>query len=490
MRVLIVHHGLLPSGNRPTTGGAVRAYNHGKALLAAGHEVHYSHREQDGPGGFSSSLDLVRQAQAIQPDRVISLQLEDAPALSELKVPLAVDLYAPRLIEAPFQGKLREASTLALRAVQSGDVFLVSNPRQGHVWLGILAMAGVDIRSNPTLHIPLVAPQGPRKTLPQEPILIGGGASWPWQDPRKALDPVLEYLDRRGSGRVLWYGGTPLLGDAQESGWSLPEHPRIVQEGWLSYPALLKAYAGATLALDTAPPGSERELALRFRHVDYLGCGLPVLTPPDTPLAQVLGDAGWVGSDLVSLIEEALGDPDELRRRSKAAKQLARSQFGLDQYAPLIRWIESPPKRDPPSSLLLDSAILASRCSTAETRALSLADSLARAQDEVGKKRDEVAELNTQIRSLIDTQQRLAHAVDEVAGFKREAISVLGSRVDLAERSRLELEREVGLLTADNQKKSAELQAMDDLRARLEHDIENLRKEILRLRQRGPFRRG
>jgi hypothetical protein len=31
---------------------------------------------------------------------------------------------------------------------------------------------------------------------------------------------------------------------------------------------------------------------------------------------------------------------------------------------------------------------------------------------------------------------------------------------------------------------------MDDLRARLEHDIENLRKEILRLRQRGPFRRG
>ena len=103
MRVLIVHHGQLPGGDTPVTGGALRAWNHGRALTAAGHEVHFLHREQDGPGGFSSSTDLIRHARAIHPDRIICLQIEDAPALGELDCPLAIDLYAPRLIEAAHQ---------------------------------------------------------------------------------------------------------------------------------------------------------------------------------------------------------------------------------------------------------------------------------------------------------------------------------------------------------------------------------------------------
>jgi len=115
---------------------------------------------------------------------------------------------------------------------------------------------------------------------------------------------------------------------------------------------------------------------------------------------------------------------------------------------------------------------------------------LERAEREVDDKRTEVAQLNERVRSLIDSQQHLSHAIDEVAGFKREAVAVLDKRVSLAERSRQELERELALQMADNEKKTAELQAMDSLRERLEHDIENLRKEIHRLRQRGPFRRG
>ena len=196
MRVLIVHHGQLPGGDRPITGGALRAWNHGQALLGAGHEVHYLHREQDGPGGFSSPIDLLRQASALHPDRVICLQLEDAPALADLQVPLALDLYAPRLLEAPHQGTLAEVTMQTLCALGAGDIFLVSNPRQGHAWLGVLALAGVDVRRNPTLHIPLVAPEGPRRHIPDEPRVIAGGAAWPWQDPREVLQPVLEYLDK------------------------------------------------------------------------------------------------------------------------------------------------------------------------------------------------------------------------------------------------------------------------------------------------------
>ena len=82
------------------------------------------------------------------------------------------------------------------------------------------------------------------------------------------------------------------------------------------------------------------------------------------------------------------------------------------------------------------------------------------------------------------TTARLARAVDEVAGFKREAIAVLGHSTDHATRSLDEANRELAILRADLAKKSAELAAMDDLRVRLEHDLDNLRGELARSRTR------
>ena len=94
-----------------------------------------------------------------------------------------------------------------------------------------------------------------------------------------------------------------------------------------------------------------------------------------------------------------------------------------------------------------------------------------------------------QIQSLTRVVDRLSRAVDEVAGFKREAITVLGNQSESATRSLTEANQEIALLRADIEKKTAELAAMDDLRRRLENDIENLRKEIKQLRNRGVFRR-
>ena len=42
MRILIVHHGRLPGGDQPVTGGALRAWHHGEALRGAG-PVSYTH---------------------------------------------------------------------------------------------------------------------------------------------------------------------------------------------------------------------------------------------------------------------------------------------------------------------------------------------------------------------------------------------------------------------------------------------------------------
>ena len=180
MRVLVVHHGLLPAEDRPATGGALRAWHHGRALQLAGHEVHWLHRDQDGPGGFSSPAHLAAVARSLRPDRIVAVQLEDAPALATVGVPLAVDLYAPRLLEAPFEGTLAREAVTVMRALAACDVFLVSNPRQRFTWLGVLALAGVDVRADPTLLVELVAPEGPRRRWPKEPELVAGGASWPW----------------------------------------------------------------------------------------------------------------------------------------------------------------------------------------------------------------------------------------------------------------------------------------------------------------------
>jgi chromosome segregation ATPase len=112
-----------------------------------------------------------------------------------------------------------------------------------------------------------------------------------------------------------------------------------------------------------------------------------------------------------------------------------------------------------------------------------------KAEAEVAQKRTEVAGLNTQIQTLTRALDRLTRAMDEVAGFKREAIQLLGNQGASDRLSLDEAVAENALLRADIEKKSAEIRAIDELRARLENDVENLRSEINKLQQRGLFRR-
>lgn len=487
MRVLIVHHGRRPSPDHPVSGGALRAHHLGAGLEAGGHEVVWLNREQDEAGGFKGPEDLFAKARALRPDRIIAVQLEDAPALAAVGTPLAVDLYAPRLIEAPFEGTLRWAGVASLRALANGDAFLVSNPRQRWFWLGVLALAGIDVREDPTLQVPLVATPGPRRRLPKAPVLVAGGASWPWHNPGPSLARALAHLDARGQGSIHWYGGAP---NQDSPSWTLPDHPRLKAKGWVDQSSLLKAYAGATAAFDWMGSNPERAMAFSFRHADYLGCGLPILTHADTALSDMMGDAGWASDDIESVLDAVLDDPEEVKRRGLAARALAKSRLSVTTAtAPLLEWVVSGHRHRRAPTDLLEHAQLAADAAQARTAQASAAQAQARAEAEVSRKRAEVEEMVGQIQSLTRVVDRLSRAVDEVAGFKREAITVLGNQSESATRSLTEANQEIALLRADIEKKSAELSAMDDLRRRLENDIENLRKEIKQLRNRGIFSR-
>jgi hypothetical protein len=456
-------------------------------LEATGHTVRLLTRAQDEPGGFSSEEDLYQQARAWGPDRIIAIQLEDATALGAVGAPIAVDLYAPRVMEAAFDGSLRWTSVQTLRALAAGDVFLVSNPRQRWMWWGMLAMAGVDIREDPTLHVPLIAPEGPRRRIPKQPVFVAGGGSWPWQNPGPALTRILAHLDRRDEGKVVWYGGAPA---GAEAPWTLPEHSRLETPGWVDRPTLLRALASATAALDWMAPNPERQLAFSFRHAEYLGCGLPILSHDDSPLADVLGAAGWTGDNIEGVLDQVLDRPEEIRLRSTAARKLARERFSpATALAPLLDWVQSGTRHAHSPTDLLDLAQLAADGARAQAQARAADAARGRAEAEVTGKRAEITALNTQVATLTRALDRLTRTIDEVAGFKREAIQLLGNQGASDRLSRDEAHTENATLRADIEKKSAELTGMELNRQRLEHDVENLRRELAKLQQRGIFRR-
>jgi len=495
MRVLLVFHGWLPRDDRPVSGGALRAHYHREALLAAGHEVLLVTRAQDrlpgGPPTFDSPSALRRYAEAVRPDRILCVQAEEAPALQGV-APLCVDLFAPRLLEAAWEATQSEEAVRTLRAVAAADFHLFSNPRQRWFYLGLMALAGVDLRSDSGAVVPLVAPAGPRRRRPAEPLLVMGGVSWPWQDPAAALATTAEHLERRGRGRVVVYGGRPAVGETAvvDLPAQVPAGPRLSYAPSMPYAELLKTYARATAALDVMAPNAEREVALAFRHMDYLGCGLPIITGRAHALAPALqaAGAGWLVaddlSDLPAALDAVLDDPDAVTARGRAARGLARSAFSLAGERPLLDWIERGGERRRHPAPLPQAAALAAGLAEARAQGVAAAAALERAAAEVQEKREELAARDAQINQLIGGISRLSGAVDEIAGARSEAVDAL--RAELAD-----LRDHLGKKSTELAELSGELRRVHDQSGRhksdadrLAHELEAARAELSRLRER------
>ena len=473
MRVLLVQHGRLPSPTRPGSGGAQRAHHHAEALRAAGHEVIVLTRAQDdedgGPLTFHSHRHLRELAIRLAPDRVLCVQPEEAPALAGV-APLCVDLYAPRLLEAAFQGETAAEAVHTMRALAAADHVLFSNPRQRHFTLGLMALAGWDTREPVGDVVPLVAPEGPPRlptTPEEEPVFVLGGVPWPWQDPTPALRRAVAALDRVGFGRIIVYGGRPAVGDADiiHLAAEVPPGPRLHYAGPTPLGELLLAYAGARAALDWFRPNPERELAMSFRQADYLGCGLPVITGADHALSDTLraAGAGWVVNDLDAFeaaVIEAATDPAAAATRGLAARHLAQTQLSRDvAEAPLLRWVTDAKPRHRAPMPLPEAATLVAALGEARAQAHAANEAQAKAEAEVAHKRVENALLTEQVQALTGVVTRLSRAVDEVAGFRREAVTVLGARASGAEGEAEALSRQIEEQRADLLKKDAEIRA-------------------------------
>ena len=90
---------------------------------------------------------------------------------------------------------------------------------------------------------------------------------------------------------------------------------------------------------------------------------------------------------------------------------------------------------------------------------------------------------------VVEAKHSPTRALDEVASYRREALALLGGQSEQARLGQREAEQQLALVRADVEKKTAELHAMDEVRARLENDVHGLRVEVERLRKRGLLRR-
>ncbi len=457
MRVLITHRWRVPeptgSANAPapgapTPGAALRAWHHAEALRAAGHDVRLLTREADEPGGFRSPAHLRRLAREHAPDWILAVAPEDAPALRGL-APLVVDLYAPRVLEAAFEGTQSEEAVRALQAVHAADEVLFSNPRQRWYWLGVLGIAGWDLSRAAGLIIPLAA-HGLARKKPRRPRVIVGGYPWPWAQGNESLARALNHLGKRAD--VVSYG--------------LPLMAGVESRGLVSLAEWREACSTATVALDRYAHNPERELAASFRQADYLGGGLPMITDPWTVLADEVRAyrAGWVDEPLEDALDAALQED-----RGDGARALGKRYARETTEAPLLAWTPSVRERIASATVrAVDLARARERTATNQLRAEA-------AHEEVRRKREEVAALHEQVARLTGALSRLSEAMADVAGFRRETVAVLGTRLAGQTGEAEELRRQLEITRADLDKKTLELAAVQADRSRLDGVLARLR---------------
>ena len=87
-------------------------------------------------------------------------------------------------------------------------------------------------------------------------------------------------------------------------------------------------------------------------------------------------------------------------------------------------------------------------------------------------------EIHRNLAEHIATIANLSRSISDVVAYRKEAMIVLGGQIEQHSKTAEDLATENAILRADIAKKSAELEAMDLLRERLENDIQALREEM------------
>ena len=442
------------------------------------------------PFSFTEAHELHEIVQRVDPDVVLVEALEEARRLPEGRFSVVLDLFAPRILEQQFQATDDEREAVrVLDAIQRGDAFVFSNQRQKYFHLPLLALAGVDCTREAGAVVPISCPpELPTHVAPVEPTFVAGGVFWPWADLSNGLASLLSILEARDTGRLHLYGGeygirsdTAKYADPRQS---LPaEHPRLSFRGMVPIDQLWEEYRRGSIAFDLMRPNPERELNLSFRQVDYLRCGLPIITSPSQVIADDLLDygAGWVVEPgntraLRRLVDDLLDHPDKVAAASAQAQKLAQERYAWDRtIEPLDRLVRHPTRRAREETFVARLTRTQGDLWEEHEENQRLREVVGHQRSDLDKKTEEIAGLNARISALMGSVDRLSDSLGAVSRFKNDAVAYLQEQHG-------ESLRDVGEASLELERRSLDLKKKQDALVRAQGEIAKLKQSVAELR--------
>jgi glycosyltransferase involved in cell wall biosynthesis len=314
------------------------------------------------------------------------------PELAERDVPIVVDAYDPFQLEQLEQAKaLGEARRRAVvrdcvraldRQFARADLVLCATARQRALWLGHLGALG---RVNPLVYdaapdlsaliavVPFGVPPTPARPGdraavsaavpgigPDDDLLVWGGGIYDWFDADTVIRAVGRLAADRPRLRLLFLGtqhpaqagvGAGAVVGARALAEELGLLGRVVHfhAGWVPHAERDRWLASAVVGVSAHHAHVETEFSFRTRLVDYLWCGLPVVTTAGDELAERLAAAGAgvpvAEGDVDGYAAALAGYVDDPARRAAASAASRALADGLSWdavAAPLVEFCAAP----------------------------------------------------------------------------------------------------------------------------------------------------
>lgn len=469
MKLCILHHHHLAPTSKPQTGANIRLQHLCKGIQ---HRLPTSRLDfvckEDVEGNWKEHI--AKHLQYAKPDVILCTQIEDVallPTRQELQnTPVITDLYAPRLMETMFEQDRGEVSHHLLLALHRSDAYLAAHRLQRDHWTALLRLIGVSELSTRMLMTPL-ALDIERSTRPKTLSLVGGGRVWPWQHPWDNLQQLLRILDNQDNGQIHWFSPPDQ---------SVPfTHPRLMVHPWTSREAYRSVIAKADFGLDLNPDSPERYLACAFRHMEFLGCNKPILSANQNILTRSQPKlCRHVDFTDETAVLQALNQP----LPKKALQQFQEQHLPQNIVGSLIQWLQDPSCRTVKPHLLVE----ALQPQQQNFEAITKLEELEQQIHELEKTRLHQSTLleqaNLQVQQGTASLLKVTTAMEQLSAFKNDVAHNWSDFIQQQQEHIQSLQQQLNDLLADNAKKSAELAAMDQLRARLENDLQHLREEL------------
>ncbi len=328
---------------------------------------------------FEGSDLVSRLCDEVQPEAIVAVHAYCGWIASRLATdaPVWVDLHGYSMSEAQARaalvqddGVLEEAWRWEKAALERADAVSVVSSRQKFAAIGELAalgrLSGRNFGEDPVHYMPNAIEPTPYKH--QQTVLrgkvVGEGAFvvlWTggydtWTDVETLFAGLTAAM--REDRRLLFVSlGGAIPGGDEQTFYRFRElvaeselADRFVFLGWVSTEELPNYYFESDVGLNLDRPSYEMLLGCRYRVMDMLRAGLPVVTSLGTELSHVVrteklgttftaGDPEGLARALLELARD-----ESLRRRCRArAKEWVFKHRSVEQVmAPLRRWMQAP----------------------------------------------------------------------------------------------------------------------------------------------------